>query len=409
MFEARREMTVEAKVDGGAYRLTTRGLARHDRPELEITGLPEAAIDAGADLLNRVADYTVNRAQLRDGERLALELAIEGVEQTPLLVVIRARGRGVVLRVVDPVSDEPAVPLTAVATMLVHRARAHVANEEPQDAIAQLRASIGILPGAATAHLPPFEGTDAIYNWHNHYAYLELSKLIEDARGARHLYGQALARNRALMIDELGGDPRQVAAASHEDALDQLDSIAELNLESAITTPEAGVPVHMVVSPIWQPLEDGRSGRCASVIPSGLVGCYYQGRAREALEGTMLTTLVADCFDRHRDELVELAWRTRAVRKLYLGSDAEIVDVVESHPADCLLSALLTEAARCVHGGVTEAELRVHFGLSDDAKATRTLSEKLAELEEWEGDQYLRAMGFDIDRMRALERGSPRH
>jgi hypothetical protein len=206
-FAANRDIKVEAsETSAGAYTLRTRGLDKHRRPELEITGVPEVALNGAAGVINMLAEYSVNVAEVRPDQTVGNVLAV-GDSGRKLLMVVRAvvserpksglwsklagGGKGV-LRLTD-IDGGPGAPLTALATMLVHRAAVRRAKDDEEGARAELDASIATFPGvAATAKAPVIEGAGGTYNMQNHVAYLE----TESAR----LFDAAVARSQELAL-----------------------------------------------------------------------------------------------------------------------------------------------------------------------------------------------------------------
>jgi hypothetical protein len=198
----------------GRYRMSTQGLVAFRRAELEVIAVPEQALTAAGSVLNTLAEYAVNRAEIRAEQTVANVLAVRG-EDRSLLLVARAvastkasgglwsllTGKGV-LRLVDP-AEGSQTPLMAFATMLVHRATIRRAKGDADGARAELTAAIEAFPGAAgeTAkdRTPPsFVGEGAadgaLVNWQNYLAYLDLAALTEDAAEAATLRAAARAR-----------------------------------------------------------------------------------------------------------------------------------------------------------------------------------------------------------------------
>jgi hypothetical protein len=219
-FSANRDIKIEAsETSPGVYALRTRGLEGKRRPELEIAGVPEAALNGAGGVINMLADYSVNTAEVFADQTVGNVLAV-GDEGRKLLLVVRAvlaekpkgglwskisgSGKGV-LRLAD-VTGDPGAPLTALATMLVHRAAVRLAKDDEEGARSELDAAIATFPGEPGAGEPPsIGGADGAFNWQNHLAYLDLATLAgDDVDAAATHFGEALARSPELARRELG-------------------------------------------------------------------------------------------------------------------------------------------------------------------------------------------------------------
>jgi hypothetical protein len=200
----------------GRYRMSTQGLVAFRRAELEVIAVPEQALTAAGSVLNTLAEYAVNRAEIRAEQTVANVLAVRGEDRSLLLVaravastkasgglwsLLTGKGKGV-LRLVDPAEDSQ-TPLMAFATMLVHRATIRRAKGDADGARAELTAAIEAFPGAAGESAkdrtpPAFVGDGAaegaLVNWQNYLAYLDLAALTEDAAEADTLRAAARAR-----------------------------------------------------------------------------------------------------------------------------------------------------------------------------------------------------------------------
>jgi len=194
-FDANRDITIEASEDQrGRYVLRTKGLAGRRRPELEIAGVTEAGLNAAAGVINIVAAYSVNEAEVLAGQSVGNVLTVgEGARK--LLLAVRAitsekssgglwsklagGGKGV-LRLVDVHADagDHGAPLTALATMLVHRAAVRLGQDDEDGARTELEVAIAMFPGDPEAGAaPPVEGMEGELNWQNHIAYSDLAAL----------------------------------------------------------------------------------------------------------------------------------------------------------------------------------------------------------------------------------------
>jgi hypothetical protein len=215
-FAANRDIKIEAsETSAGLFTLRTRGLESKRRPELEIAGVPQVALNGAGGVLNLIADYSVNVAEVLAGHTVGNLLAV-GDEGRKLLMVVRAAeaekpkgslwsklaggGKGV-LRLLDVDGAAPA-PLTALATMLVHRAAVRRAKDDVDGARGELEAAIATFPGApAVASAPEIEGVSGTFNAQNHIAYLDLARLAADGGDETECarrFDEALARSQEL-------------------------------------------------------------------------------------------------------------------------------------------------------------------------------------------------------------------
>ncbi len=194
-FDANRDITIEASAgDGGRYVLRTKGLVGRKRAELEIADVPEEGLNAAAGVINIVAAYSVNEAEVVAGQTIGNVLTI-GDDARRLLLAVRAvtsekpkaglwsklagGGKGV-LRLVDAhaKAGEHGAPLTALATMLVHRAAVRLGKDDEEGARAELEVAITVFPGVPDAGAAPtIEGLEGELNWQNHLAHADLAAL----------------------------------------------------------------------------------------------------------------------------------------------------------------------------------------------------------------------------------------
>lgn len=416
-FAANRDIKIEATETGaGVFTLRTRGLSDKRRPELEIAGVPEAALNGAGGVINILAEYTVNDAEVLADQTVGNVLTV-GDHGRKLLLAVRAvaaeRARGGlwsklvgggskgVLRLVD-VGSDGGPPLTAVATMLVHRAAVRLAKDDESGAREELEAAAAAFPGAPGAGTAPtIAGADGTYNWQNHLAHLDLAKLAGDdlEAGAAH-FGEAVARSERLARAQLGATVEELVAALP--ALGEVElaatasRIIEHNLQAAHRTPGPTPEMATLASPIWEH-DDGRSARRASLQPAALLALYYEGRAAEGLrrEGKELVTqiLVAD-----RDRPWRPAWIARATRELWISDQAPLLEPLgSSEPVSGLVSLVLADVARCMQAGATRTEILARYGErgeGDEPGAELvSLTAKLDAHGAWEADHYMQAMG----------------
>lgn len=215
-FAANRDIKIEAsETSAGSYTLRTRGLEGKRRPELEIAGVPEVALNGAGGVINLLADYSVNVAEVLAGQTVG-NLLTAGDDGRQLLMVVRAveaekpktglwskvvggATKGV-LRLVD-VDGAATAPLTAIATMLVHRAALRRSKDDIEGARSELEAAIATFPGAvATKKAPEIEGVGGTFNAQNHVAYLDLAALAGkgDEKECARRFEEAVARSQEL-------------------------------------------------------------------------------------------------------------------------------------------------------------------------------------------------------------------
>lgn len=412
-FSANRDIKVEAaETAPGLYTLRTRGLADRKRPELEIAGVPEVALNGAGGVINMIADYSVKNAEVFAAQTVGNVLAV-GDEGRKLLLVVRAvtaekpkgglwaklsgGGKGV-LRLVD-VSVHTAAPLTAIATMLVHRAAVRRAKDDDDGARSELEAAIATLPGEAGAGEPPsIGGADGAFNWQNHLAYLDLATLTgDDAElGAKH-FGDALVRSEVLAFRELGASSAAVTALTAVDVMREARRVIEHNLENAERGPGPAPSLMTVASPIWERVEGGQAARRASLLPAKLLSLYYDGVVAERLLGDG-ATLASAILERDRKAPWRAAWVARPTRALWISEEAPLSEPLGPlHAADGVVSTVLADVARCFRAGATNEETLARYASRGGASpaelaALAAIDAKLAQLEIFEGEQYLEAM-----------------
>jgi len=412
-FSANRDIKVEASETApGLYTLRTRGLADRKRPELEIAGVPEVALNGAGGVLNMIADYSVKNAEIFADQTVGNVLTV-GEEGRRLLLVVRTAlaekpkgglwskltggGKGV-LRLRDVTGDAEA-PLTALATMLVHRAAVRLAKDDDEGARTELEAAIVTLPGEAGAGEPPsIGGADGVLNWQNYLAHLDLATLAGDDidEAAKH-FGDALVRSASLARRELGATCEAVTALAEGDVAREATRIIEHNLQHAERGPGPAPALMTMASPIWELTEDGQATRRASLLPAKLFSLYYDGVAAERLlrDGA---TLVAAILERARAVPWRAAWVARATRDVWISDEAPSMDPLgPAHPADGVVSTVLADVARCFRAGATNDEILARYAPREGASPAETealaaIDAKLAELAAFEGEQYIAAM-----------------
>lgn len=409
-FVANRDMKVEAaQADDGSFVLRTAGLAARKRAELEMVGVPEAGLRAAAVVLNETAEYAVNRAEILPDQNVGFALAVSDDEPALMLVVhtvhvegpasrglwqkLTGGGKGV-LRLVDIGAEKTSAPLTAIATMLVHRARARLAKDDAAGAREELEAAIGILPGVAFEEAGPEPGVAtgaSVFNRQNHQAYLALAKLLGDDGGAAH-YEEALRRSRALARSELGGTFAELAAVDDEAARSEAARIVATNFAERVSAQPGPTPANVVVaSPVWEVAEREGGLECvrrAAMVPGGYVTLYYEGAAAEGLRQHG-AELAARVFAASREDPARLVWRHRSHREVWSNREAATLASLPYHPASTLLSLILVAIGRGFRAGATPDEVVALVEGREDA----AVAAKLAALDAWETEQLMSALG----------------
>jgi len=408
-FDAQRDTVIRvAEGAPGLYTLTTDGLHRQGRPELEITGVPEVAAKAvAANVVNDLADYTVNRAEVKHGQYVTLTKRLAGSTKEPLVFALKAlwgrppsggivarltgkADRGV-LRIVHPAAESAdAVPLTLLASAMVHRAEALALVDRAEEALAELEAAIQLYPGEPTdGPRPRLEGVDGDDNWQNRTAYRRWTRLAAKLGG--DVYPAAFARCAPLAERKLGATLAAIAAL--DEVRPQVAAIVAANL--AAYQPRPGPTEELVIyrSPLWEPGGSGESRIGLTMLPRGFEESYYAGDARRALESGALVDAVAEAVAAHR----HAPWRLLPLVDLgyaIYGDEAVPVAPAErrpGNPSHLLASALLADGARCVRAGMTVEMIRDRFA-DPQAAASPEAAERIAALEAWEAERYVAAV-----------------
>jgi hypothetical protein len=276
--------------------------------------------------------------------------------------------------------------------MLVYRAKVRREGGDEEGAREELRAAIEIFPGEEGAGAAPVIGDgSAVFNWQNHLAYLALA--VSDAEDGAAFYRRALARSDELSLTDIGARPRDLAEVDPF----ELDPIAEQILgHNFADDPKCAIPAPssaqaVLVSPLWDLVEDGNIGRRASLVPAGFRELYYDGDAAEGLRRAG-ARLAADAV---RDALTDpagLAWRIREARARWMDPDAPVAETIgEPHPAHPLLSSVLVYAGRCFHAGATEEQIAARLRGERDETVSALLEAESA----WDTAQYAAAMSMD--------------
>jgi hypothetical protein len=407
-FAANRDIKIEAsETSEGLFTLRTKGLADKRRPELEIAGIPQVALNGAGGVINMIADYSVNKAEVFADQTVGNVLAV-GDEGRKMILVVRAvevekpkgglwskiaGGSKGVLRLADVTGTSDA-PLTAVATMLVHRAAVRLAKDDDEGARTELEAAIATLPGTPGAgRAPTIDGAGGALNWQNHLAYLDLAKLsASDADEAAAYFADALARSEELARDELDATYEAVAALRTDEVAREAKRIVEHNLANARRAPGPTAELMTIASPIWELDADDRAVRRASLLPAKLASLYYDGPAAERLL-TDGATLVTAIFD---GDAAKARWRAafiaRDIRTVWISDEAPFADTIgPAHPAGGVVSTVLADLGRCFRAGGSNDEILARYA-AGASPARLAIDEKLSELATFEGEQYMAAM-----------------
>lgn len=403
-FDANREIKIEGtQGDDGLFTLRTKGLVERRRPELEMTGLPEAALRAAGGVINKVADYTVNEKEVLADQNIALFLPRDDEGAAPVMLALHtlvaeapkggffARlgggGKGV-LRLVDIVGDRSAPPLTAIATMLVYRAAVRREQGDADGALEELRAALAVFPGEENAGAAPVIGDgDAVYNWQNYLAYLAMAEADEENAAA--FYRQALARSDELAMTDLGvrlADLEAVDAGELEAIAEQIvgHNLAD---DPRVKFPSPSPEHAVLMSPVWQPTDDGKIGRYAALVPAGFKSLYYDGAAADGLRRAGARLAANAIRDALADApgIARLARIVRDAREAWIDPHAPRAETIgDPHPAHGLLSSVLAYAGRLFRAGADEAQIAAALRGESDAFLTALLHAHAA----WETAEY---------------------
>lgn len=400
-FDANRDIKIEASVaPDGTYGLRTSGLAAQKRPELEVVGVPESLLHSAAAVLNDVADYTVNRAEVLAEQNIAFELAVKDNDES-LLLAVRAEqavapsnggffgkllggGNKGVLRLVDVAARGSASALTAIASMQVHRSKVRLARGEEDAAREDLRAAVEAFPGGPDGDAregAEIEADGGAYNWQNHLAWLMLAELDDSVT----CFGDAVQRSRRLAREELGGTLEEIAATDAATAR----QVAERVLSENLARSEAPATANSVVfSPVWEVTADGSQAfRRASLVPVGFRELYFDGIAAERLRehGARLAT---DAFVAARGAPWTIAWRFRALRNVWLDRNAPRQPLAEVLPAAGLVSTILVAVGRAFRAGASADDVAGYL----EGRPSPALEKALLGVDAWELEQYERAL-----------------
>lgn len=385
-------------------RVVTSGLAKVGRPEFELIGIPVELNNEAALLLNLLAEYSVNRKALHDGDNWASRLPDTFVV-AGLIKEVSSFGSKY-LRLYD-VGGKPDLPAkTAVTAMAVSRARGKYEAGEDTEAKAILKRAIAWFPGVETPE-PPVNGKENI-NPNNNLAYFTLASWHEDVPAN---YSAAMKRSVALVVAELGSDlpgpvDRKVLEADAKALVEaiqaELKSIESTEQGKMLTNANAAPGVGFLLSPIVQ-LKGGMATLTLAMGPVSYRRYFYEGTVREQLRKGEVHSLAAEIFAK---------WVDHPPVVLMLSRDAA-VDVYETgyrfeddRPTKPLsgfksggkglthvpmLSRILAAVGRDLAAGLSLDEVRARWKLVDNRAALDSANKKLAALHEREDKEITEA------------------
>jgi hypothetical protein len=413
-FRAERDITIHAAPGdhGHGFRLRSEGLAERGLPELEMIDVPEARARDAAVVINQVADYVATKSRIEDGQRLAIRAPSGALVATlqagspssssappPGLFARMFGGARTthVQRVHEPL-DTMEHPRTLLSTVMLWRARAQIEAGDVEGARRELFASVAYFPGDPGKRSDLFMGF--AYNWQNHLSYAALSEISLDDGERRAWMDKALERSEELEQELLGDSAADLARASREDLLAETDRIVTENLRTAPSRHPVTGAVVAFGSPTWR-RESTSSGptvaRSMTVLPELFERYYYDPLVAVQLRSPSVRAIAVDVLLARRGEPAELALTARDIASIYEGDVAEapamVIDPPYYRPGDRLLSLLLADIAKRLFAGLTEAELRAGYGLSQDRGLAQSAALKLAEIDRREGEAYMDALG----------------
>jgi hypothetical protein len=402
------DITVDDETD--TVRLRTTTLAQVKHPELELADVPKARAEDGARVLDVVARYVAKQHVVAAGELLEIRgpraalvvgLAVppdEGKKKKGFFSRLIG-GKPEVLRLVEP-DESMEHPKTLLSTMSLWRAVSAVAEDEHEVAKELMLDSVKWFPGDPKRRDAPQLG-GASFNWENHLAYAMLARL--DQENAVDWLDKALSRADTFELDRLGDTAEELAAESRGALIETLGTVLDYNLHHYRVDDEAP-GVSMISSPIWlhgvgsqgEPLAD----RTVSVLPTPFANYYYKGEVAERLASdTELHELLASVVSTHaKKSPARLGMLVDEIRAIY--ESAEDGEMFDEHTPRYvmgmqILSLLAADAGRRLAAGLTLGELRVLYGLKDDADKRDKALAKMAKLAEAEHEAFLATMEDD--------------
>lgn len=389
-------------------RVITDGLAKHDRPEFELIGVPVSLNNAAAMLLNRIAEYTVNKKHLKSGDTWASRLP-DGFVVAARVQAAESFGHQV-LRICD-VSDErcnePAK--TAVCAVAVSDARAKHEGDQVEDATRILNAAIGWFPGEPGPGVRIQKNENI--NQNNNLAYFALAAMHVDVEKN---YVAAVQRSEDLMLAELGSAQPPVVGREtlEKDALaivtavqDEMDRMQGGQEAQLPTGEHGGDGIGFLLSPIVRFVGD-ELRQFLAIGPSSYRRYFYEPPARDALREPRVAKLAAEIYAKWvgTPEMVLLLSRDTAVDVYEEGyrfedeRQSKAAPKIATQAADRqhlpLLSRILASLGRELAAGLSVDEIRTRWKLDDDSARASSAVQKLAALRKREDQDIMKSYGF---------------
>ncbi|MGE0790099.1 MAG: hypothetical protein AB7S26_30780 [Sandaracinaceae bacterium] len=204
--------------------------------------------------------------------------------------------------------------------------------------------------------------------------------------------------------------PGELAGRSRAELHEQIARILEQNRRDEEETCQVVVPSVLVFpSPTWRrDAGTDLARRSLTLLPELFHRVYYGPEARAHLDSPDVRELVVDAAQTlggdpllNEDALFDLVDR-------YEGDANEAPTLaarIPYTPGDRALSLLLIDTARLLDAGVTRAELRARWKLSNDARACASLEQKLAALAVAETEKLIEAARREAEILATVEPG----
>ena len=417
-FNAEREIVIKyfdgdrQVTEGGAgtppLRVITEGLVKHGRLEFELLGVPAALNNAAALLLNRIAEYGVNKKQLNDGDTWASRLP-EGFVVAARVHSVESHGQHIlrICDVTDEHCDQPAK--TAVCAVAVSDALAKHEGDREDDATRILKASIEWFPGEVGAGMRVNHNENV--NQNNNLAYFALATMHVDAEKN---YAAAIERSEDLLTAELGSPMPPVLgretlekdAASIVGAVQGEMATLQNNPQGQqLMNGQMANGIGFLLSPIMR-FVGGQLRQFLAIGPSTYRRYFYEPPVRDTLRDERVARLAAEIYSK---------WATKPGVVLVLSRDTAVgvyedgyrfQDDRPSKPSPRIateakglshlpmLSRILASIGRELAAGLTLDEIRARWKIDDDQPRRVSSERKLAALREREDDDIRRSYGF---------------
>ncbi len=398
---------------GHSYRLVTSGLAKFNRREIEVVGVPVDLAEGAASLMNEVANYVVNVKQIENGKSWAQDYGQTTVAAR--CFELSSHGQDV-LRVVDLEHQEPVEtpPLTAITAYSYMKALSLQEKGDDEHALKLLLSSAKLFPGDPKAQHYNLRN-NAIINQQNWLTYVALARAAE--KDQDRYFRMALERSPELLRYELGTEQLPVVAKG--DLAKDIKFLVEAaqkgpggepwgkRAKDAESAKGADI-MSFLISPIVEPGSDGMISRAVNPAPVPFRAFFYEDPVAGSLRKPETIDLVADLYTKYQSDPIALVLLTRTVTRLYLGetepnavfglpSDGSAPRKSEGtayRPHLKVVSALVADVGRRLAAGMSIPEIRATSGLTGDASLRKTGEAKLAALEEREGTWYSAAIGL---------------